>query len=623
MCGIAGIIFKDSSRAVSPELMREMTRAMVHRGPDDEGVYTHTNVGMGHRRLSIIDLSLAGHQPMTNEDETVWVVLNGEIYNFRELRAQLEKKGHIFKSHTDTEVVIHSYEEWGRECLQKFEGMFAFAVYDKKRKNIFLARDRVGIKPLYFYNDDKVCVFASEIKAILKTGFMRSDVNHKAIDFYMSIGYVPAPETIFRGIYKLEPGNYMIVSEINIEQGEYWTLNSGGYGLMSFDTARERFEELILECVGSHLVSDVPLGVFLSGGLDSSAMVAYMSRILKEPVKTFSVGYKDSEEVNELGFARKIADKFKTEHHEFILEPDDFFDSIDTFLNYSEEVIVESAAIALYQLSKVASSHVTVLLSGEGADELFGGYPLYWKMKQLERYHKFARFAPSSLSGPLSSVMSEKIQKYIHWISVPFESRYRTVSCDVIPTFKNRMYSGDFRKEVNGRVENFFDDVYSRLSGMSMLQKMLYVDTKYWLPDDLLVKADKMTMATSVELRVPFLDHKLVEFAFGLPDEFKIGNDQGKLIVKKAAESILPHEIIYRQKKGFPVPVGQWFTGDLYNEAAAVLLDKKTVERGYFNPDYIKNILTSHKKGEQDLSRRIFSLLTLELWHRKFADNIY
>jgi asparagine synthase (glutamine-hydrolysing) len=622
MCGIFGIVFKDSGREIPESLLKESALSMNHRGPDDEGIYISHNpitVGLAHRRLSIIDLSSAGHQPMSNEDETIWIVLNGEIYNFRELRYQLEVKGHTFKSRTDTEVIVHSYEEWGKECVERLQGMFAFAVYDKRKGVIFLGRDRLGIKPLYFYNDERVFIFASEIKAILGTGFVKPEVNYDAIDFYISLGYVPAPETLFKRIYKLQPGYSMTINKHGLYKYQYWHLNSFERCNLSFEESCEKLRGLLNECIKSHLMSDVPLGVFLSGGIDSSSVVAFMSKILNTPVKTFSVGYEDAVDISELEYARKIAKRFGTEHHEFILKPVDFFESIKTFLHYSEEPIIESAAIALYQLSKLAKSYVTVLLSGEGADEIFGGYPLYWKMKNIERFYRFSKFFPLIMKNIPSKLLPEKHQKYLYWISVPFPQRYRTVSCDVIPNIRDSIYTESFREIIDGKVEYFFEETFSKLSGKSILQKMLYVDTKYWLPDDLLLKADKMTMATSVELRVPFLDHKLVEFAYTLPDCFKVDNREGKLILKKIVEGILPDEIIFRRKRGFPVPITKWFSEDLYSKATEVLLDEKTLKRGYFNKSYIEKILFNHKKG-QDLSRRIFSLLVLELWHRKYID---
>lgn len=618
MCGIFGIVFKDKNRSVREIWLRDVISSMTHRGPDDEGIFTYRNIGLGHRRLSIIDLS-TGHQPLFNESGDICVVFNGEIYNFVELRHELEAAGHIFKTKSDTEVIVHSYEEWKRDCVNRLRGMFAFGIYDKRQKSLFIARDRLGIKPLYFYYDEKVFIFASEIKAILKTGFVLPEVNYAAIDFYMSLGYVPAPETAYKNIYKLEPGNCIMADESSMSKYSYWTLTPNIHASPSYDEACREFEKIFSECVDSHLMSDVPLGVFLSGGLDSSAVVGFMSRKLNIPVKTFSVGYENAGGISELAFARKIADEFKTEHHELILEPEDFFESINKFLYYAEEPVVESAAIALYQLSKLAKSYVTVLLSGEGADELFGGYPLYWKMKKIERYYNLFRFVPGNKAGSFFRLLPEKYQKYLYWVSVPFETRYGTVSCDIIPSIKKSMYTTEFRKIIDTGVETFFADIYKKLLGMSHLQKMLFVDTKYWLPDDLLLKADKMTMATSVELRVPFLDHKLVEFAFSLPDNYKVDKVQGKLLFKKAVEGLLPKEIIYRQKRGFPVPISKWFAGDLYNGASEILLDKESLERKYFNRYYIEEVLLKHKNG-QDMSRRIFSLLALELWHRMYID---
>ncbi|MEW6003266.1 MAG: asparagine synthase (glutamine-hydrolyzing) [Nitrospirota bacterium] len=623
MCGIFGILLKDSGRRVPEGLIKQSLASMSHRGPDDEGLYISEKslvLGLGHRRLSIIDLSDAGHQPMSNEDRSVWIVFNGEIYNFKDLRLELEKKRHRFVSRTDTEVILHSYEEWGTGCVEKLCGMFAFAIYDQRKGQLFIARDRLGIKPLYFYNDKEMFVFSSEIKAILNTKLVASEVNYDAIDFYVRLGYVPSPETMFNKIYKLRPGCYIVVDEVLTHSQEYWNLKSFKTSQMSFEEACEELRGILKRTIQNHLVSDVPLGVFLSGGLDSSTVVACMSEILDNPVKTFSVGYDDEIEVSELEYARKIARRFNTEHYEFLLKPGEFFESIKTFLYYCEEPIVESAAIALYQLSKLARSSVTVLLSGEGADELFGGYPLYWRMGSIERYYRYVRLVPWIRRNVFLRQLPEKFQKYLFWFSVPLEERYKTVSCDVVPSVRDDIYERDFRDSLDGKVEDFFRLVYSKLSDLSVLQKMLYVDTRYWLPDDLLLKADKMTMATSVELRVPFLDHKLVEFAFSLPDHFKVNRTQGKLLIKKAMEGLLPDDIIYRQKRGFPVPISKWFSSDLLSVASEILLDNRTFSRGYFKRHYIEKLLSSHKMGREDLSRRIFSLLVLEFWHRMYID---
>ncbi|MBI4847293.1 MAG: asparagine synthase (glutamine-hydrolyzing) [Nitrospirae bacterium] len=622
MCGIFGIAFKDSQRHVSKAWLQGVTASMTHRGPNGEGVFVENNIGFGHRRLSIIDLD-SGQQPMFNESNDIVIVFNGEIYNFPELKTRLEKLGHTFKTHCDTEVIVHGYEEWGCNSVHELRGMFAFAIYNRRKKEIFIARDRVGIKPLYFYQDDTSFMFASEIKALLAAGLAKTGVNKAAIDFYINLGYVPAPETLFSNIYKVCPGEALLLkSDFSVKKETYWDLKFSDDKINGCSQPYEsELKELFTDCVRSHLISDVPLGVFLSGGLDSSSVVAVMAKVLNVPVKTFSVGYEGNEDISELGYARRVAEYFGTEHHEFILHAAPFFDALDTFLEFTEEPIVESAAIALYELSKLAKSQATVLLSGEGADELFAGYPIYGKMQRIEKLHSL--LSSVNCTGLIPSnckPLPEKIRKYLQWLKEPFTKRYRTVSSDVIGSVCEEMYTNEFAGRIADEFDALFSTAYERMNGGTMLQKMLYVDTKFWLADDLLLKADKSTMAASIELRVPFLDHVLIEHAAGLPDECKNNGREGKIILKKMMEGLLPSDIIYRKKRGFPVPIAQWFANELYGKIRDIMLDERTLARGYFNRAYIDGILRRHKAGHFDYSRRILSLLTLELWHRKYID---
>jgi len=618
MCGICGIYNFESQHQVTDEQINKMNMMMTHRGPDAEGIFIHNNIGLGHRRLKIIDLE-GGVQPMYSEDRNIAVVFNGEIYNFREIKKNLESRGHKFKTHSDTEVIIYAYLEYGEACVDHFRGMFGIAIYDNRHKRLFLIRDRLGIKPVYYYQDDKQFIFASEIKPILEILKNKPGVHLPALDFYMSVGYVPGKDTMFEGIHKLKPGHTLLIENNNCHFNSYWDLENTPPKDIDFKQALEEFEELARESVSLRLISDVPLGAFLSGGLDSSAIVSLMTEISNEPVKTFSVGYRDDPESNELGYAKIIADHFNTDHHEYILEPMDFFNSIDTLISYTEEPIVESAAIALYQLSKLAKEHVTVILSGEGGDEILAGYPLHQIMPKINKIHQLARFIPNSLLNTFSSG-SEKKSKYIDWINLPLNKRYQSISNDVTSSIKNNMYMNDYLIHSHEQTTTYYAELFNHMSAGSDLRKMTYTDIKSWLPDDLLVKADKMTMATSLELRVPLLDHKLVEYTSLLPDKFRLNGNQGKYLLKKFMEKHIPHEIIYRKKKGFPVPIANWFRSTLYEQTREILLDKTSLDRGYFKPEYIENILTQHKKGTEDLSRRIFSLLNLELWHQKYID---
>jgi asparagine synthase (glutamine-hydrolysing) len=609
-------------RPVDQKTLEAMTVQMAHRGPDDAGLFLDGCVGLGHRRLSIIDLQ-TGHQPMFNEDRTVVVIFNGEIYNFAQVKANLEKKGHVFATHSDTEVIVHAYEEKGSECVNLFRGMFAFILYDSKKGKLLLARDRVGIKPLYYYMSRDALVFASEIKAILKSGYYTAAPSASAIDFYMTLGYVPGANTAFEGIMKLLPGNLAIYENGNFQTRRYWDIEVYGGSAISFREAQIEFHELFKETVELHLMSDVSLGVFLSGGLDSSSVVAYMKKHLNRDVKTFSVGYGDDSTSSELGFARIVADHFETQHFEHVLTAEDFFNSIDLFLDHVEEPIVESAGIALFRLAQRARSEgVIVLLSGEGADEILAGYPLYKIMSKVDSIKAFTDCLPRRLVHMLLGIRfkGEKRLKYEDWLAESLEERYRTISCDVTSSIKQQMYRPEYLDMVRDGVSNVFEGLLRAIEKGSILQKMLYVDMKTWLPDDLLLKADKMTMAASTELRVPFLDHKMIEFASSLPDKYKLRRNCGKYLLREITAGILPQQIIHRKKMGFPVPIAKWFGGPIYNKCREILLDKRTQSRGYFNDNYLSGILDRHAGGGEDLSRRIFSLLTLELWHRKYID---
>jgi asparagine synthase (glutamine-hydrolysing) len=598
-----------------------MTRAMTHRGPDAEGYFVRGHVALGHRRLKIIDLE-GGKQPLFNEDDSIVVVYNGEIFNFQEIKAELEAKGHRFRTHSDTEVIVHAYEEYGDTCPTHFRGMFAFAVYDLARDRLLLARDRLGIKPLYYRVDGERLLFASEVKPILLALQGKASVETGLIDFYVSLGYVPGERTLFRGIRRLPPGHTLVHEQGRQTVRCYWDIASIPPLDISFDEAKERLEHLLLESVRLRLMSDVPLGAFLSGGLDSSSVVACMSRLMSDPVKTFSVGYRDDPESSELKYARVVAKAFGTEHHEFILESGDFFDSMELLLEHSEEPIVESAAVALYQLSRLAREHVTVILSGEGGDEILAGYPLYQIMPKVDRLHTLARLLPRALRYWVGerAIWPEKALKYWDWIGTPLSKRYWGISNDVTASLKQRMYRAEFQAQVDNVVGEYFEKLFGALEQGSALRRMSYVDLKTWLPDDLLLKADKMTMACSLELRVPMLDHHLLEFATALPDRLRRNGTQGKYLLKKAMERYLPRQIIYRPKKGFPVPIAIWFRGPLYERVCGILLDARTLSRGYFRPEYIRRVLERHRAGAEDLSRRIFSLLALELWHRRYVD---
>ena len=615
MCGICGIIRFKGKTVVDPSIIEKMSAVMAHRGPDDSGIYVGDQIGLGHRRLSIIDIT-GGHQPMQSDVHGILqvIVYNGEIYNYLDLKKELMGIGWQFKTKSDTEVILNAYKEWGTHCVNRFKGMFVFGIWDESRKSLFLARDRMGIKPLYYYRGSNAVVFASEIKAIFASGLVESRVEHSALDSFLTLGYVPGPMTMFKGISKLLPGCSMIICENGQTQIEcYWNFNKIRENDISFSDAQEKLDQLLTESVKTRLMSEVPIGVFLSGGLDSSAIIALMSNATDQRIKTFTLGYKGADEANELGFARKVADLFSTEHHEFILKPLDFIDSIPELVRITEEPLADSVAIPLYQIAKEAKRYATVLLSGEGSDELFGGYGLYAKMLAMDRTMGIFKFFGMI---PNICLPGDKLKKYADWFSSAVADRYRGTSSYSTERIKRHFYSQELLNYIKNK--SYLDETFFRLfrdvEEKSSLSQILYVDSKTWLLEDLLLRADKMTMATSIELRVPFLDHKIVEFSASLPDQYKINNGESKFILKKLMEKYLPKEIIYRKKMGFSVPTKRWFEGDLLGPAKDIIFSTKLLDTGWFQKKYLESMFDRHCKGKEDYSVRIFSLLVLHHW---------
>jgi asparagine synthase (glutamine-hydrolysing) len=615
MCGICGVIDDKNNDSLGQKIITRMCDSMAHRGPNDSGIYSVGNCSLGHRRLSIIDIS-GGQQPMSidKNGESFNIVYNGEIYNYLDLRSQLSTRGYKFRTKSDTEVILQAYRAWGEECVNRFRGMFSFGIWNSSRNSLFLARDRLGIKPLYYCQEKGLFFFASEIKAILASKIVESTIEKKVLDSYLTLGYVPAPFTFFKGIFKLLPGQSLTIdSSGKIKDKRYWNFNNTKVSKISFLDAKKNLDQLLKKSVEMRLMSEVPLGVFLSGGLDSSAIVALMCQLTDQRIKTFSVGYEGASEANELFFAKQIAKQFQTDHHEFIMKPYDFFDSIKELVTITEEPLVEAAAIPLYQISKKAKPHATVLLSGEGSDEIFAGYSLYHKTLMINRFFpigKLLRFVPDlCLPG-------DKAKKYADWLSSSVCDRFRGASGDLTARVKQSFYSQGLWEY--SRKNNYLDETFSQwfrdVEGKPPLFQILYVNSKTWLPDDLLLKADKMTMATSVELRVPFLDHKIVEFAASLPSNFKLYKKEGKFILKKLMENYLPKQIIYRKKMGFTVPTRRWFAGNLLGPARDLIFSKKLLETGWFRQKYLEMMFDRHSSGKEDYSRRIFSLLVLYHW---------
>jgi len=610
MCGINGLFYFDRTRGVAEETIHTMREVGKHRGPDDHGVYVDGNAGLGFNRLSIIDLS-GGHQPMSNEDGTVWVIFNGEIYNFAGLREELIQKGHRFTTRSDTETIVHAWEEYGERCVEFLRGMFAFAIWDSRKRVLFAARDRLGIKPFYYYTDGRMFAFASEMKQLFSLPEVPRQVDEEALLEYLYHRYVIAPRTIARQVWKLPPAHTVTVTEAGVSVKRYWDLPAKEPRRISDAEALAEFDALMSETIEQHLVADVPLGAFLSGGLDSSSVVAWMAKQGVRQIKTFSVGY-DSPE-SELPYAQMVAGRFHTEHHPLTLKASDFQGMLPHIVYMMDEPVADEAALPLYFVARLARQNVTVALSGEGSDEVFSGYPIYRMMLALENMNKvpFAR-----LGGLLLERLAPpgRVKKYSRMLGQPIEQRYHGVGTAFPKELLRQMVRpGAAAHDFSGAVM----EAYSLCQGLPLLTRMSFVDIKTWLPSNLLVKADRMSMANSLELRVPFLDHKVVEFGYSLPARLRIRANNGKYILKKYMESYLPREIIYRPKKGFPVPTRTWFRNDLAGFARETLLGRGGATEDFFERSLVEQVLTQPESRDQ--SGQIYALLVFDQWYRRFV----
>jgi asparagine synthase (glutamine-hydrolysing) len=628
MCGICGKLVFDRGAVVSPHDLREMATAIRHRGPDDEGFYLDGPVGLGFRRLSIIDLS-TGHQPLSNEDGTVWVVFNGEIYNYLDLRSHLMDRGHRFATKTDTEVLVHLYEEYGTDMFRHLRGMFGFAIWDEKRQTLILARDRIGIKPLYYSLTDKALVFGSEIKAILADPGVSRDIDPALIDRFLTFYYMPGEETLFKNILKLSPGSYVLVRDGCVTKRQYWDLSfSDVQNGLTLRDAEAQLLDLLGTTVSQHMISDVPVGFLLSGGVDSTAMLSLAARDTDRLFSSYTVGFSDPHIPDERPYARLAAQRYGTSHHELTISSQQFVDFLPQYVWHMEEPVCEPPAIALYYVSQLARHDVKVLISGEGGDEAFAGYSNYRNLVWLERLKRALGPSRHSVKQSLLGINricgSRLLAKYTALLDIPLRSYYYSRTSSPFHFFNGHaceLYSDDFRSRVIKRhsfepIRRFLDAT----GDLDNLASMLYVDSKSWLPDDLLVKADKMTMANSIELRVPFLDHKVLEFAASLPSHFKLHRFATKHIAKQALSSLVPQEILKRKKAGFPVPYSAWMRTSLKSWLHDVLLDRTTVNRGYFQSSTILRLLQAHDRSGE-YSKELFSLAVLELWHRTFLDS--
>lgn len=610
MCGIQGFFYFDRNQQAESSLARAMREAAPHRGPDDHGYHFDGNTALAFNRLSIIDLS-GGHQPMSNEDGTVWIIFNGEIYNFAGLRDDLIRRGHRFQTRSDTETIVHAWEEFGESCVDHLRGMFGFAIWDSRTRTLFIARDRVGIKPLYFYQDSRIFAFASEMKSLFEIPGIPRHVDNGALTEFLLHRYVIGPQTILRDVKKLQPGHTITVTEQGARIRRYWDLPLEQPREISDAQAFEEFDHLMMETVRQHLVADVPLGAFLSGGLDSSSIVAFMHKAGVPDIKTFSVGY-DSPE-SELPFARIVAGHFRTDHHELILSPKDFQGELPRIVWQMDEPVADEAALPLYFVAKLARQKVTVALSGEGSDEVLSGYPIYRIMDVIGRLNQvpFSRLAGQLISG---LAPQGRLRKYGKMLGAPLDRRYHGVST----SFPRELIDSLLRPGPDtSSYPDAVAEAYRVCSHMPPLHRMSYVDIKTWLPSNLLVKADRMSMAVSLELRVPFLDHKVVEFGYRLPAHLRIRNNNGKWLLKKYMESMLPREIIYRPKKGFAVPTSTWFRNDLAGFARETLLGSGGASDDFFSRKVVEEVLNSPESRDQ--SGQIYSLLVFDQWYRRFV----
>jgi len=567
-----------------------------------------------------------GRQPIFNEDRSAAIVFNGEIYNYRELAEGLTSAGHIFKTRSDTETILHAYEEYGDDCVQRLRGMFGFAIWDRGKRRLLLARDRLGVKPVYYYRNGTFLAFASEIKSLLEIASIPREVDPEALDLYLSLRYVPGPRTMFKNIFRLQPGHILVADDMGVQTTKYWDIEYSGAEPHSQAYLLERLRELLDESVRMRLLAEVPLGVFLSGGLDSSAILATMSKIAGGGrVKTFSVGYQamgaEEEASNEFGYARLAADTFGAEHHEYRLDARSFADSVSHLVSHLDEPLADPSCIPLYFISKLAREHITVVLSGEGADEILAGYGIYGRMLALDRIY--------SASGPLGRLApwiarltpSERLRDYVKMCGQPLETRHRGVSRGFSSESKLRLIGAARMKQSEQRLREVFGRYFKVVEEASPLDQMLYVDAKVWLPDDLLIKADKMTMANGLELRVPFLDHKLVEFAAALPNASKIHGKGGKTLLRSAMRGVLPDAIIDRPKKGFPIPIASWLRTSLRQFTRDHLLSRDSACGRFVDRGETARLVQEHEQGRTDRSQEIWTLLVFEFWHRRFIED--
>lgn len=620
MCGITGLIYTESTRPVDPGVIADMCSAIHHRGPDEWGMWTEGAVGIGMKRLRIIDLA-GGHQPMANHDGSVRIVFNGEIYNYRELRTDLEHRGYRFATNSDTESILHLYEEYGQDCVKYLRGMFAFAIWDADKRRLFIARDRLGKKPLQYLYDGEKLIFSSEIKSILRYPALKPEVNRAGIANYVAYGYSPDPDTLFKGINKLPPGHTLTWENGKAVVSCYWDIEyKPDYSVSERDLLEET-ERLLEESIKIRLVSDVPLGAFLSGGIDSSLVVALMARNMGKPVKTFSIGF-DEKKYNELPYARLVAQKYGTEHHEEIVRPD-AEEVIPHLIRMFDEPFADSSAIPTYYVSRLARRHVTVALSGDGGDEMFGGYDRYLDSDLSSRTDKLPLALRQAILGTPARLLPESFPgiNTLRYLAADADARYISKMTKGISWTHGKLFSSELVRD-SGTCDPSSPLVrlLSRVHLHDPITRRQYLDCKTYLPGDIMTKVDRASMSVSLEARAPMLDHLFAEFAFRIPVQYKVHGHTTKYLLKQLAYKLLPHQIIDRPKMGFAMPVAQWINSDWKEMSQDLVLGRRALQRDYFNSGYLTRIMDEHRRGRRDHSYIIWTLMVLEMWHREYTD---
>ena len=625
MCGIAGF----ADRSVNTGLRREgdfslvhgMCEVIRHRGPDDEGIHVEAGVGLGMRRLSIIDLS-TGHQPIHNEDETVWLVFNGEIYNYRELRTELERSGHRFYTSSDTEAIVHAYEQWGEECFRRLRGMFGIAIWDRRERTLLLARDRAGIKPLHYAEHAGRLFFGSELKSLLAAGAVDGAIDVQSLDHYLSFLYTPRERSIFKGVNKLPPGHLLRWHDGRAVVRPFWQIDTRESFRGSAGDAARELRRVMADAVRAHMVSDVPLGAFLSGGVDSSAVVGFMAEASARPVKTFSIGF-DDPEFDELEHARVVAKHFGTEHHEFVVRPNALA-ILDQLIEHFDEPFADSSAIPTWYVSEIARQHVTVVLSGDGGDELFGGYDRYLPHPRVAQFDRLPIPGRRHLAAAVWPLLPHGAhgKNFLRHVSRDDNGRFLESISFFHEDEKAAFYTPEFRAMLNGRsAEQHLGAHFDRFASLPVHSRMMRFDFETYLPEDVLTKVDRMSMAHSIESRVPLLDNEVIDFAATLPSHLKIHQGRRKHVMKEALTGLVPDGILNRRKQGFGVPLGTWFRGGLTDVFADVLGSASTRQRGYFQPAFVERLVQEHLSGRRDHTLRLWQLLVFELWHRHYVDS--